>query len=233
MFDIFDKKTIRRLIGQMGTKDASAVAKAIDKVVNGLRDAFNVYADQYADTQEIVKLRGDLKKMDEIRGTFFKELRAASENFKKGATAEGNAEQQYATARENSEIYEQIQKAKSGNYTDKDSIALGPVTQKMVEDIKNLLGIDVSSYQIVIQTKQIKHILDEHGENGTTDRSMKDDRDIAKIQYVINNYDDIAEGGRTDAYYTYENGKNKTAKTVIYEKNIGNNSQYVIQAVPE
>ena len=57
--------------------------------------------------------------------------------------------------------------------------------------------------------------------------------DISKIEYAHENYDSIISAGKTKAYTYMKNGRNKTADTVLYEKSIGNNSYYVIQAVPD
>jgi hypothetical protein len=51
------------------------------------------------------------------------------------------------------------------------------------------------------------------------------------MQYVLNSPDDIKNSGRTQAYSEYVNGRNRTAKTVKYEKNLGDRNYYVVQAV--
>lgn len=93
--------------------------------------------------------------------------------------------------------------------------------------------IDVTGYRRVIEQKEVVHILKRHGKNGKADSSMTNDEDIASIPYVLDNYDVMHEGDRTNAYSTWENGRNKTAKTIIYEKVLVDKSHYVIEAVPE
>ena len=39
--------------------------------------------------------------------------------------------------------------------------------------------------------------------------------------------------GKTQAYSYMRNGYNRTADTVLYEKNIGDESYYVVQAIPD
>lgn len=73
----------------------------------------------------------------------------------------------------------------------------------------------------------------DHGIDGKSDQSMSNDNDIAKMEIAFNSYDKISNGGRTKAYTYMKNGHNKTAPTVLYEKEIGEKSYYVVQAVPE
>ena len=99
--------------------------------------------------------------------------------------------------------------------------------------VTDITGIDVTGYKVQIEARQIKHILSEHGVNGSTDNSMKDPESIAKLEYALNEPDDIRAGGKTSAYVSSINGRNRRADTVIYEKKLGNESYYVVQAVPE
>lgn len=62
---------------------------------------------------------------------------------------------------------------------------------------------------------------------------MEDPNDIARIKYVIFNPDNISGPGVTRAYTHQRKGKARPAPTVLYEKNIGEKSYYVVQAVPD
>ena len=62
---------------------------------------------------------------------------------------------------------------------------------------------------------------------------MKNPEDIAKIEYVLSNPDSITSAGKTQAYSYMKNGYNRTADTVLYEKSIGEQSYYAVQAVPD
>lgn len=192
MFDIFDRKTIQRLIGRMGTKDASTVAKAIDKVVSGLRDAFNQYADRYTDTREIVKLRGDIEKMEQIRSTFFKELRVASENFKNGVETSAEKQvQRFATMRKAFKLGEytdkQIQNWKQSerivlftgeegqidafvkdaleNKAGKKKLYFGIISDGVAAKIKADTGLDVENFNCAISAYDIQKSFKDHGDN--------------------------------------------------------------------
>lgn len=110
---------------------------------------------------------------------------------------------------------------------------LKPVSDRAAKDIKRITGVDVSGNKTVIETRQVAHILKDHGENGLTDQTMRDVNDIGRIQWVIDNYDSSKDGGATEAYVTVkQNGKHGTAKTVVFEKAV-NGTYYVVEAVPD
>ena len=62
---------------------------------------------------------------------------------------------------------------------------------------------------------------------------MKDINDIARIQYVLDNYDDVSPSGTTAAYVTNKaNGKHVQAKAVVFSKAV-DGTYYVVEAVPD
>ncbi|MEG1537676.1 MAG: hypothetical protein RR387_05270, partial [Clostridiales bacterium] len=65
------------------------------------------------------------------------------------------------------------------------------VNKKAVNDIKSLTGIETSDYTVSIKGDAVVHIDNRHGENGQQDQSMADINNIARIPYVLDNYDTI------------------------------------------
>ncbi len=131
------------------------------------------------------------------------------------------------------ELLEKIQSDPVG-YNQKDYVSLGVVDNSISEKIKQTVGIDTEGYEVVIESRQIKHILNDHGPEGNTDQSMADPKSIAKIEYTLRKPDEISDGGVTHAYFNYVNGKNRPVRTVLYERSVTQNgeSMYVVQAVP-
>lgn len=79
----------------------------------------------------------------------------------------------------------------------------------------------------------MEHIIKDHGESGATDQSMRDVNDIARIQYVLDNYDSVETGGKSSAYvYQNEHGRNVGAQTVVFKKKV-NGTYFVVEAVPD
>lgn len=163
-----------------------------------------------------------------------KEQDAALENSTSGQTdvdSDVQLQARYAKADQNLEILNLIHEVENNRAKSNKKVYLGTISESNAKKINDLTGIDVSGFQIAIEARQIEHILKDHGKNGKSDRSLSDPADIAKMQYVLNSPDDIKNSGRTQAYSEYVNGRNRTAKTVKYEKNLGDRNYYVVQAV--
>ena len=114
----------------------------------------------------------------------------------------------------------------------KDRYTLNPVSDRAAADIKNITGVDTAGNQTVLESRMAEHILQRHGENGAADHSMRDLNDLGRIQYVLDNYDSVVDGGTTQSYVTNADGKNRPAKTVLFSKAV-NGTYYVVEAVPD
>lgn len=115
----------------------------------------------------------------------------------------------------------------------KERYTLNPVSERAAADIKKITGVDTAGNQTVLEQRMAEHILRRHGENGEADRSMRDLNDLGRIQYVLDNYDSVVDGGTSSAYVTTKsNGHVGSAKTVIFSKAV-NGTYYVVEAVPD
>ena len=139
----------------------------------------------------------------------------------------------YAAAEENPEIADLVQRVLSGDFKANDKVYLGTVSSQNAARIQGITGINVDGFRVAIEARQIEHILNRHGVEGSADHSMAQVSDISKIGYILANPDNIAPAGKTQAYTYMRNGKNRTADTVIYEKGIGEKTYYAVQAVPD
>ena len=190
-------------------------------------------------------LKETVESLDEIERMFTEGVREAGERTRTaGVETETRMNEKnmhdnrkYSVEYENTEpnqgIIDMVKKVKTGVFNDNDPVELGYISDKNAEIIKKLTGINVNGYKMVIEARQIRHILRDHGENGLANQSMADPNDIAKMEYALENPDTIVNAGKTKAYSYMKNGYNRTADTVRYEKNIGEDNYYVIQAVPE
>ena len=141
--------------------------------------------------------------------------------------------QRYLEAAENQEIADMVQRVLSGDFKANDKVYLGTVSQKNAARIQEITGINVDGFRIAIEARQIEHILNRHGIEGSADHSMAAVSDISKIEYTLSTPDNIKPAGKTQAYTYMRNGKNRTADTVIYEKGIGERTYYAVQAVAD
>lgn len=114
----------------------------------------------------------------------------------------------------------------------KDTIPLtvGFVSEEMAIEIFNLTGLSVEGNRIVIGADDIRHILNRHGKEGKADNSMANDKDIARLSYVLSNYDSIEWNGETSNLYYTKDGKN--APKIVIKKRI-DGTYYVIEVVSD
>lgn len=110
------------------------------------------------------------------------------------------------------------------------SYKLSDVQPREAEDVRELTGIDVSGYEHVLRSNTVEHIEKRHGANGNADHSMANEDDMARIGYVLNNYDSVQLS--KEKSNSYKNADNTPAQTIIYRKRV-NGDYYVVEAVPD
>ena len=98
--------------------------------------------------------------------------------------------QEYADAIDK-RLLEAVSLYASNKYAPNKRLKICDVNQSMVEDVRRLLGIDVQGYTVNIDRSGLNHILKRHGKKGEHDHSMSNSADIARMGYVIENYDHI------------------------------------------
>jgi hypothetical protein len=129
-----------------------------------------------------------------------------------------------------------IQKVHSTSKADADRLEyrVSGVSEKQKNDIENLTGEPLSAKSNFIKGGVINHIENRHGINGKADHSMADINDVARIGYVLANYDEIdflrSEKGNMVRSRGHTSKDGKHAKTLIYVKRI-NGFYCVVEAV--
>ena len=115
-------------------------------------------------------------------------------------------------------------------------LSLSDCSPRQIEDIKRITGQDFTGYKNSVNTSGIQHILNRHGKNGEHDHTMSNNNDIARIGYVINNYDNVDylrdEKGNIVYSKAFSDKNNNPVPFIVYSKKLGN-SIYVVQAVGE
>lgn len=62
---------------------------------------------------------------------------------------------------------------------------------------------------------------------------MADVSNITKIEYTLNSPDSIILTGTTRVYVTNQSRRKKPAKTVLYEKSVGEKTYYAVRTVAD
>ena len=102
---------------------------------------------------------------------------------------------------------------------------LGTVSDKVVNKIKSLFGIEVTDRRHVLADNDIRHMIKEHGNpeiEKTKGQIAITTKDIEKIPDIIENYDKLVEGN-----------DNREGKTIRYIKKYSDNISYAVEVIPE
>lgn len=109
-------------------------------------------------------------------------------------------------------------------------ITVAMVSERAAKEIEKLTGKDVYGNRVVMDANFVRHIDIRHGVNGVADQSMADDKDIARMEYVLDNYDFMHFYGDYADGYVDKDGKR--APIVIFEKRV-DGYYYVVEAVSD
>lgn len=117
------------------------------------------------------------------------------------------------------------------------NFSVAPVSNTEADAIYALTGIDTEGFQHNLNGENLLlHIVDEHGENGKTDHNMRHDEDIARMGYVLKNYDEIElahdKNGNLDLDNRYRDRNNNKSPKIVYKKKL-DGTYYVVEAVPD
>ena len=112
----------------------------------------------------------------------------------------------------------------------KTAIQLNDVSPRAASEIQELTGINVDGFGTEAKANTIRHIIERHGENGVADHSLADVNDIARMQYVIDNYDNMEL--LPTASLEFRDKNQRPAPMVKLTKRV-NGNYYVVEAVPD
>lgn len=125
---------------------------------------------------------------------------------------------------------------KNADYKKRARVRLDTVSERAASDLKSVVGVDVTGYTHSIDGNTLQHIEKRHGTNGESDHSMANENDIARISYVLENYDSVkpllnADGSQKRSSM-FNNADNTPAPLVLYAKQI-DGTYYAVEAAPD
>ena len=126
------------------------------------------------------------------------------------------------------EVFTFVCKTVNGEQTT--PITVGFVNEEMGRRINQLTGLDVVGNRIILTSDAVVHILKRHGTSGGADSSMADYNDIARMCYVLSNYDEIEYKGMKSHSLLTKDGNH--APHIVIKKRI-NGFYYVVEAVSD
>jgi hypothetical protein len=125
---------------------------------------------------------------------------------------------------------------KNADYKKRARVRLDTVSERAASDLKSTVGIDATGYRHSIDGNALQHIEKRHGTNGEADHSMANENDIARISYVLENYDSVKPllnaDGSQKLSSMFNNADNTPAPLVLYAKQI-DGTYYAVEAAPD
>lgn len=127
------------------------------------------------------------------------------------------------------ELHNRIQNAILSKNSRKNTF-LGIVSDKVVNKVKSLFGIDISGRRHIISDNDIRHMIKQHG-NPTIEEARGQiaitTQDIEKIPDIIASYDSIEKGSMNKDAFTKQE-----LNTIRYKKQYSDNTTYVVEVIP-
>ena len=133
------------------------------------------------------------------------------------------------------EFLSRVRNLKDHSYRQKTNVEIAQNTERLINDVRELVGTDVTGYKHLLTGGAVEHIDKDHGKNGSSDHSMANDEDIARIGFVIENYDSaelVKKNGKTVYDSEHRSSNNLPAPMIKFSKKI-NGTFYVVESVPD
>ena len=141
------------------------------------------------------------------------------------------------------EFVDSVSNMKNKNAISKRKHSIGKISDNHAKIISDVLSselginIDISEYTVNIDGSAVMHIEEKHGANGTSDTSMENREDVARLGWAVNNADSgyIArtQTGNIDYSTQYKNRDGTPSPKIMIEKAIGDGKYIVAECVPD
>ena len=121
------------------------------------------------------------------------------------------------------EFLSRVRNLKDHSYRQKTNVEIAQNTERLINDVRELVGTDVTGYKHLLTGGAVEHIDKDHGKNGSSDHSMANDEDIARIGFVIENYDSaelVKKNGKTVYDSEHRSSNNLPAPMIKFSKKI-------------
>lgn len=113
---------------------------------------------------------------------------------------------------------------------------LGVVKENTAKAVQAVCGVDVTGYKHMIDGAAVQHIEERHGAAGSHDSSMAAVEDIARVEYVLDNFDGyepVVKGdGAPDYSAQFRDRNNRPAPMIRFYKRV-DGTYYVVEAAPD
>lgn len=137
----------------------------------------------------------------------------------------------------NNELLEAAKTYKEDKHAPDKRITLSALTDEQAMKVKDVTGFDLAGYRHDVNKGFFIHNDERHGENGKHDQTMADPNDVARIGWVLENFDDVEPATDQKTLemaesYGYLDKNQRPMPMVRYSKKV-DNTLYVVEAVGE
>ena len=232
-----------KAIEDLAQNNPTVFNKLRDFIKKAIASIRKVLKDSETTSEEAEMLRSILGDLTEAQGLYDDAVKAA-------ATRE-TVQREIGISGHTGESLNSLRKTKYEKYLDQDLIDFytkiekgdmegnwnkyiisDKLSERLVKDIKNTLGIDIGRESTTIfDYSGAKHIVDRHGKNGQADLSMADNDEIGILNYILKNYDHIEKGWKKDRHH--KNSDNTYADTIMIRCKINDDYYFVNISVPD
>lgn len=218
-------------IAENQPKMATRIVEWLKSMANALKELIS--------TKNIRKaaaaLKEDLKAYESTRDMWMIAVDEASEKMKTSTIAPQSEDRMQKIVEDyknstDEELEKYIEDVINGEKVIPALTVKDEVTDRLAEAIESAVGVNAKNYRVEIRPTEVTHIWNRHGTKGAADHSMKKIENIARMGYVLDNFDDAVPGGRKSK--AFKNSDNTLAETVEIKKRIGNSIYHVVEAVP-
>ena len=218
-------------IAENQPKMATRIVEWLKSMVDALKELISTKNIRKA----AVALKEDLKAYESARDMWMIAVDEASEKMKTSTIAPQSEDRMQKIVEDyknstDEELEKYIEDVINGEKVIPALTVKDEVTDRLAEAIESAVGVNAKNYKVEIRPTEVTHIWNRHGTKGTADHSMKKIENIARMGYVLDNFDDVVPGGRKSK--AFKNSDNTLAETVEIKKRIGNSIYHVVEAVP-
>lgn len=239
-----------RFIERIVQKDASLAKRILAKIrdlIEALRTIGNKEARaEYKRLQLAEKLYMDAIKSAGVHQTMKNlkdEAKARNEAMREAQFKAKAEDYQKSIDKKLLEFIDSVNAMQDKSAVNKRKFSMGEISDAHAEMLEQILSdalgwdVDLNGYTVEIDGSTVKHIQKKHGENGSSDSSMKEKEDLARIGWAVNNADSGYIGtnkkGEIDYSTHYKNKDGSLAPKVVLETSIGNGVFVVTECVPD
>ena len=245
-----DEATLKEFVQKMAGADVdtrSAFVKLLDTMRDFLRSTFDKLKNELS-WQQMQIISENQQAIERIRDAYFealdglkgKQKNAPSTGIQFGDMAKySKADQHIIDAYQNAvdeNVLDVAQMYRENKNAKNQRIQVAEVTGQMVDDVRRLTGTDVSGYTVWADKTTFNHIEKRHGVNGEQDHSMTNLNDVARMGYVVENYDsiDLVYDGKGQQVFSsrFRGADGKPAPVFFLRKKI-NGTYYISEAVAD